>query len=110
VRCCPNPIDVALTENHKLPVEHETASRELRALACELFALVENIYAFHLFLPSKGILNEAGKALMGLSNSMTLPYGSGSASTFEWDRIDARTEALKKNLRFFKYSKKKGHD
>ncbi len=75
-RCYHNPVDLAKQIDHKLPLEYETASSELRKLGAKASALSATIsqkekksYVY------KENLNAVSSNLIYLSNSLVTPYG-----------------------------------
>ena len=74
--CYHNPINLAKRADHKLPPEYETAQTELRKLGATASALAAT-------MPEKGKklnatrveLGRVSECLIGLSNSMSTPYG-----------------------------------
>ena len=72
-RIC-NPIDLADIADNKLPDEYQEASNGLRELAAEWisFKLYKNF--LNCFIVSNKKLNNIGRNLILLSNSLTYPY------------------------------------
>lgn len=87
-----NPVDLADTEDNKLPQKYDMASNELRSLGAKASALAaifpteqNNLHI------NKNALSEVSGYLIGLSNSMTTPYNCGISSSHiyyvkEWER------------------------
>ncbi len=70
-----NPLDIADLPNHALPASYIEASDELRKLGAKIIAVSEVIE--NDFPISQEDLHTVGSNLIGLSNSMTTPYGCG---------------------------------
>lgn len=70
-----NPVDLAKTEDHRLPQKYDIASDELRNLGATAKALSAIVPANKKKLPiAKEELNDVSGYLIGLSNSMSTPY------------------------------------
>ncbi len=94
-----NPVDLAETEDHKLPNNYDDASVELRKLgatACALAAIIPEKEK-HLPISKADLMNVSGN-LIGLSNSMCTPYNSGS-SLEDRAAVRAREAEIRKLLR-----------
>jgi hypothetical protein len=72
-----NPIDIAKT-NNILPDDYKVAYDELRKKACELRAFIATLFWLKIFIPKKKNLYEVSACLIGLSNSLVLPYNTNS--------------------------------
>lgn len=95
-----NPVDIADHDN-KLPDDYKTASEELRMLASELRAFIETLSWCKWGIPSKKDLYEASACLIGLSNSIPLPY-----NRYYDRRLNNSMEnenEVKRLLRIYKY-------
>lgn len=89
--------------NKPLPDEYEEASLELRKLASEVTAFAEVIPIFHPGIPAPNDIVEAGKDLIGLSNSMTLT--SSDTFSFHIKHTEMSRENIKRLLLFRIYRK-----
>lgn len=97
--CYSNPVDLAKTEDNKLPNYYEVASVELRKLAAELRGLNEIISWCRILIPRKNELDEVASCLIGLSNSMNTPYNTTMSET-HISKTEERENEIKKKLRF----------
>ena len=70
-----NPVDVAQMPDHRLPASYSDASDALRKIGSELIAEAEVLDGDYPI--SRESLHEAGRNFIGLSNSMSTPYGQG---------------------------------
>lgn len=95
-----NPVDIADHDN-KLPDDYKVASEELRMLASELRAFIETLSWCKLGIPSKGDLYDASAHLIGLSNSIVVPYNSHFDRRF--DNTIENENRVKRLLRIYKY-------
>ncbi len=95
-----NPVDIANHDN-KLPDDYKTASEELRMLASELRAFIETLSWCKLGIPSKGELYDASAHLIGLSNSMMVPYNTHLDMGIDNSRENENE--VKRLLRIYKY-------
>ena len=95
-----NPVDIADHDN-KLPDDYKTASEELRMLASELRAFIETLSWCKFGIPSKGDLYDASAHLIGLSNSMMVPYNSHFDRRL--DNTIENENRVKRLLRIYKY-------
>ena len=91
-RCYCNPVDLARTEDNKLPQKYDMASNELRSLGAKASALAATFPTEKKNLPiNKNALSEVSRCLIGLSNSMITPYNCGISRSHiyyvkEWER------------------------
>lgn len=95
-----NPVDIA-DHNNKLPDDYKTASEELRMLASELRAFIETLSWLKPGIPSKDDLYNASAHLIGLSNSMQVPYNTHFDRRID-DSIENENE-VKRLLKIYKY-------
>ena len=95
-----NPVDIADHDN-KLPDDYKAAAEELRMLASELRAFIETLSWCKLGIPSKGDLYDASAHLIGLSNSMMVPYNSHFDRRL--DNTIENENRVKRLLRIYKY-------
>lgn len=95
-----SPVDIA-EHDDKLPDDYKTASEELRMLASELRAFIETLSWFKLGIPSKGDLYDASAHLIGLSNSMMVPYNNHFDRRL--DNTIENENRVKRLLRIYKY-------
>ena len=95
-----NPVDIADYDN-KLPDEYKVASENLRILASEVRAFIETLSWCKPFIPSKKELHDASAHLVGLSNSMLLPYSTHSHRYID-ESMESEKE-VKRLLRIYKY-------
>ena len=95
-----NPVNIADHDN-KLPDDYKTASEELRMLASELRAFIETLSWCKFGIPSKGDLYDASAHLIGLSNSMMVPYNSHFDRRL--DNTIENENRVKPLLRIYKY-------
>ena len=86
-----NPINLTYY-NGECPEYYKNASEEIRKLASEWRALIYLKSFPGFFLPRDKVILEVSKSLIGLSNSMILPYGTGTEANNYVDEI-------KKNLK-----------
>lgn len=70
-----NVIDSA-SADEKVKAEYADDRDKLRKLSCDIRSFVETLSWFRLGIPSKKRLIDASDELMGLSNSLTSPYGT----------------------------------
>lgn len=92
-----NPVDLAKMPNHQLPEDYIGAANELRTLAADWRAFIEMKPVPGLFIASNRKLADVSGNLIGLSNSLTVPYNSGDSS----DRREnvKRRDEIKRLLR-----------
>lgn len=95
-----NPVDIA-DHNNKLPDDYKIASEELRMLASELRAFIETLSWLKPGIPSKDDLYNASAHLIGLSNSMQVPYNTHFDRRID-DSIENENE-VKRLLKIYKY-------
>ena len=95
-----NPVDIADYDN-KLPDDYKAAAEELRMLASELRAFIETLSRFKPGIPSKSNLYDASAHLIGLSNSMMVPYNSHFDRRL--DNTIENENRVKRLLRIYKY-------
>ena len=73
--CLHNPIDLARTQDHRLPPHYDAASMALREFASELRSVAETMDDHYPITATQ--LGEVASYFIGLSNSMTVPYNQG---------------------------------
>ena len=67
---------VDIKDKEKIDLENiKEVSDKLRTISCELTGYIETLSWMKIGIPTKKDLSEAAKCLMGLSNSLTTPYG-----------------------------------
>lgn len=69
-----NVVDVKDNNNCRFDVINEVSDK-LRMASCELTGYIETLSWMKIGIPPKDDLKEAAEYLMGLSNSLTTPYG-----------------------------------
>ena len=95
-----NPVDIA-DHDDKLPDDYKAAAEGLRMLASELRAFIETLSWCKFGIPSKGDLYDASAHLIGLSNSMMVPYNSHFDRRL--DNTIENENRVKRLLRIYKY-------
>ena len=89
-----NSVDIS---NNELPDDYKATAEALRALASELRAFIETLpwYKF----PFKEALYTVSAELIGLSNSMCLPYNDRRI-----EQIMERERNIRRLLKIYKYA------
>ena len=96
--CFYNPVDLADTQDHKLPSFYDEGSVRIRALAAKLKALAETLPTGKNDLPiNADDMLDAARYLFGISNSFHTPYGMGSSST-DWQHLRGWEDELRRLL------------
>lgn len=91
-----NPVDI-VDSNNELPDDYKAASKALRALASELRAFLEILSWCRFGIPSKKKLYTVSAELIGLSNSMCLPYNDRRI-----EQIMERERNIRRLLKIYK--------
>lgn len=99
-----DPIDIAETDDI-VPDLHKKVHDDLRQTACELRAFIESMSRVRLGIPNKQTIYTASQQIIGLSNSLTLPYGTKSSLQYlednKADRNDLRIKEIQRLLRIY---------
>jgi hypothetical protein len=95
-----NPIDLADIPDRKLPERYEQASLELRKLAADWSAYIELKARPGIFVAKNDVLETISANLIGLSNSMHVPFNSKDSKTSEYNEL--RANKIKELLKIYK--------
>ncbi|RKI45523.1 hypothetical protein D7V67_16040 [Clostridium paraputrificum] len=93
-----NPIDIAKTNNN-LPEEYKVASSELRKLAAEWKSFIYLKSFPGLFVLSNKKILQVSKNLIGLSNSLTLPYNTNDNFSEKVENINRIINEIRSTLK-----------